>query len=93
MFCGPESKKPNARIQLNMTEGQGGRLARLNEMDRRLYSELVSPCGWGGDDAGSGGGGGKEEGGTTYRFPEVDKRRLIGQGNRTSCGRRSKGCK
>jgi hypothetical protein len=69
MWCGPESKKANERIPLNISAEYSRRLTKLNEMDNRLYSDLVSPC----SDS-------KGEGGTmNYSFPAVDTKRFIAQ--------------
>ncbi|KAL7534373.1 hypothetical protein ACHAWF_004815 [Thalassiosira exigua] len=77
MWCGPESKKANEKVKLNVTEEDLLKLAKLNEMDNQLYLDLVATC--------SDGKVSERGRDVNYSFPIVDTRRLIAQENRTVC--------
>mmetsp|Transcript_39126 Transcript_39126/g.94182 ORF Transcript_39126/g.94182 Transcript_39126/m.94182 type:complete len:395 (-) Transcript_39126:64-1248(-) len=74
MFCGWEAKQANKRVPLTVKFDSVLKLTRLNEMDNRLYRDLVASC-W------------KEENrdgeAIEYFFPEADPSRFIAQENRT----------
>lgn len=91
MFCGEEAREANRKVPLRVSFEHVLSLARLNEMDNRLYRDLVTSCfdemekqqqqqrggGGGGGGASSAGGGGY------YSFPRVDTSRFVAQKNRT----------
>jgi len=76
MFCGRESREANGRVPLRVKFEHVRRLTKLNEMDNRLYKDVVTSC-WA--DAGEGG---KVE----YSFPKVDASLFVAPKNRTVIG-------
>jgi len=66
MFCGREAKKANRRVPLTVKFEYVLLLTKLNEMDNRLYKDLVTSC-W--EDG--------EEGDGEYLFPKVDTSRFL----------------
>lgn len=72
MFCGKEAKEANERVPLAVKFESVLKLTNKNEMDNRLYKDLVSSC-W--DDE-------EDDGEIDYSFPKVDPSRFIAQKNR-----------
>jgi len=72
MFCGTEAREANERVPLTVKFENVLKLTYLNEMDNRLYKDLVTSC-WDG---------GKEHE-VEFSFPKADASRFIAQRNRT----------
>ena len=82
MYCGEEARMANRKVPLRVSFEHVLRLTRYNEMDNRLYRDLVTSCfdeveGRGGDEAAAG------AGGFRYSFPRVNSSRFVAQKNRT----------
>ena len=79
MFCGQEAREANRRVPLRVSFEHVLRLTRLNEMDNRLYRDLVTSCFEEMEEQRGGGG----VAGGHYSFPRVDTSRFVAQKNRT----------
>ena len=73
MYCGEEARRANRRVPLRVSFEHVLSLTRSNDMDVRLYRDLVTSCF----------DGMRVRGERAYSFPTVDASRFLPQRNRT----------